>query len=306
MAKRRGGELRCHHDYNSPGRTWRQLELGRFRRGALPDILGLTQETRRSIRRVLKRFGAMIGPASPSSVRFVDIERFVAALQAKGLGPATVNKHLRHLSSAFTAAIDREYVERSPVRRRHFQRVLKKLIRVLSPAEQAALLAACPGEDWETFIHTLLHTGVRLNQLRPVIWDDLQLDLDPPGPSMKVAPQKGVGERRVPLVAETARRILRLKPRSMSLGGPFLVLGSTSTVQRMFRKIVARAGIKHCTLHDLRRTFCTRLAELDVNQTIVQTMAGHASPATTATFYQRINQDVQREAVERLARDMAG
>lgn len=422
-------------------------EWTRFVAEHCQTILGLSPASQRSIRRALKRFGAIIGPASPAAVRFVDVERFVAALQARGLAPATINKHLRHLSSAFNAAIDREYIDRSPVRRRHFQRVPKKLIRVLSPAEQAELLGACPNEVWRTFLYTLLHTGVRLNQLRPITWDDLDLDLGPgaPEPSMKVCPQKGVDERRVPLTTNIVQKLRRLKiarrqldggplvgmvnstmylhfhrivaragiqhctladvrqtfgasadpahlrrqtrnptrvlspaeqtavlnaclsdewrvlvclllttglPREqlcrarwndfdflsesptvrvdaqrgfevaehcvpipceavehllklravkLCLSGPFIGLGSTSTVQRIFRRILARSGIKRCTLHDMRRTFCSRLAELDVNQTTIQSLAGHASPATTALYYQRVKPSAQRAAVERLA-----
>lgn len=264
---------------------------------------GLAHETQRSIRKTLERFGTIISPASLETVRFVDLERFVSALRAKGLAPASINKDLRNLNSAFNAAIDREYIDRSPIRRRHFQRVIKKLIRVLSPSEQAALLAACPNEQWRTFIYTLLATGVRLNQLRPVSWDYLDLDQQP---TLRVRPQKGANERRLPLSAETTQRLRRLQAMTMPFSGPFTGLGSTSTVQRWFRRIRISAGIKHCTLHDLRKTFCSRLAELGVNQAVVQALAGHASAATTAAYYQRIQQDVQRAAIERLAADMAG
>ncbi|MCH7591309.1 MAG: site-specific integrase [Planctomycetes bacterium] len=57
-----------------------------------------------------------------------------------------------------------------------------------------------------------------------------------------------------------------------------------------------------CTIHDLRRTFCTDLARLGVNQAIVQGLAGHASAATTATYYQNINDDMRRDAVAKLAK----
>ncbi len=55
-------------------------------------------------------------------------------------------------------------------------------------------------------------------------------------------------------------------------------------------------------VHDLRRTFCTDLAKLGVNQLVVQQLAGHANSKTTEVFYQRVDDDTKRDAVERLAK----
>ena len=269
----------------------------------LLTISGLAPKSRSSIEHTLRRFGDIIRPDSPAAICFVNIENFVSQLRDAGLQPATINKELRNLSSTFNAAIDREYIQRSPVRRRHYQHVVPKIIRVLAPGEQDALLDACPNEQWQTFVFTLLTAGIRLNQLRPTTWGDYDLGEQP---TLRVRSQKRGAERLLPLAAETARRLQRLKAQTLQAGGPFLEFGHTRSVQRCFRQIVARARIKYCTIHDLRRTFCTRLAELGVNEVVVQNLAGHASIQTTSQFYQKISQSVQRTAIERLAKDMAG
>ena len=64
--------------------------------------------------------------------------------------------------------------------------------------------------------------------------------------------------------------------------------------------IVKAAGIERCTIHDLRRTFCTDLARLGVNQLVVQRLGGHSCAATTATYYTHINDATKRDAVARL------
>ena len=57
-----------------------------------------------------------------------------------------------------------------------------------------------------------------------------------------------------------------------------------NNVRRGFVAIVARSGIPHCTIHDLRRTFCTLVSSI-AGPKDVQTLAGHASLETTMTYY---------------------
>ena len=57
-----------------------------------------------------------------------------------------------------------------------------------------------------------------------------------------------------------------------------------------------RAGLTHCTLHDLRRTFCSYLAMNGVNEAIVQRLAGHVSITTTLNHYTDIFPEGHRSA----------
>jgi integrase len=50
-------------------------------------------------------------------------------------------------------------------------------------------------------------------------------------------------------------------------------------------QVVKRAGLPHCTLHDLRRTFCTYLAACGTDVLAAQKLAGHSSPTVTARSY---------------------
>lgn len=55
----------------------------------------------------------------------------------------------------------------------------------------------------------------------------------------------------------------------------------TDLVPRLFKN----ADITHCTLHDLRRAFCTYLAACGVDPLAAQKLAGHSSPAVTSKHY---------------------
>lgn len=50
-------------------------------------------------------------------------------------------------------------------------------------------------------------------------------------------------------------------------------------------RLVKRAGLSHCTTHDLRRTFCTYLAACGTDMLAAQKLAGHSSPTVTAKSY---------------------
>ena len=79
-------------------------------------------------------------------------------------------------------------------------------------------------------------------------------------------------------------------------------------VERYIGKIVERyqisdgqnaSGIKPATPHDLRRTFATRLLDKGVDVSLVKTLMGHASVATTA-LYDRRGEESLREAAKKI------
>ena len=77
-------------------------------------------------------------------------------------------------------------------------------------------------------------------------------------------------------------------------------------VERYIGKIVERyqqnigqGAAKPATPHDLRRTFATRLLDKGVDVSLVKTLMGHASVATTA-LYDRRGEDSLREAASKI------
>ena len=68
-------------------------------------------------------------------------------------------------------------------------------------------------------------------------------------------------------------------------------------IQRTWRHLVKRAGIPHADIHSLRRTFISGLVAAGVQQSIMTSVAGHQSPATTYRYYTSIPSEACREAV---------
>lgn len=107
-------------------------------------------------------------------------------------------------------------------------------------------------------------------------------------------------DRKQHLDPKAVKMLRGLQADTLKDGGPFRSI-SPSWAPHRFKQIVEAAGISPIVLHDLRVTFCSRLAELDVNQTVVQHLAGHSSSATTAKFYQGVAPSTKRDAIKRLS-----
>jgi integrase len=229
-------------------------------------------------------------------------EEFLAA-RLKNVAPATANKNLRTLKGIFGAAARRGYVRANPFQHVSPARELEKEVRVLSEAEIESLVSACPDLRWRCFVCLALTTGLRRGELVNLEWDDVDLDEGMIRVRCKAGYRTKSGKNRgVPLISEVAPALRALREES----GEGYVFGVgrgrrwRNTLSRPFAEIVRRAGIEPCTIHDLRKTFISHLANAGENQAVVQKLAGHASMATTLKHYTRILPETLRKAPAKL------
>jgi len=73
-----------------------------------------------------------------------------------------------------------------------------------------------------------------------------------------------------------------------------------NTVSHTFSKMVARAGLPHLRLHDLRHLHATMLLKSGTHPRIVQERLRHSSIATTSDTYSHTVPGLQKAAAERL------
>lgn len=82
---------------------------------------------------------------------------------------------------------------------------------------------------------------------------------------------------------------------------------SRQNLPRGFQALRRRAGVPHCTFHDLRKSFCTNLAGR-VPLPVVQELAGHADIRTTRRHYLQVRDEqvvAARPAVDKVLNDAA-
>jgi len=250
----------------------------------------------------LRALERCIGPERMTDIDSRAVEKFIAARRRK-VRPATVNKDLRTLRAIFAKAVKRGYLKQNPFDGVKRLREPERPIRVLTTDEIERLLAAAPSLRWKALIYLALTTGMRLGELTHLEWDDVDLASGVVTVQNKSGWQTKSGKIRHLALTEQAIEMLgKLKARAKGNtvfetrdGRPM-----ANNIQRQFRAIVGRAGIRHCTMHDLRRTFVSYLAMAGINEAIVQKLAGHASITTTLRHYTHILPDSLRRAQESL------
>jgi len=134
-------------------------------------------------------------------------------------------------------------------------------------------------------------------------WEDLDLEAGPGYIRCTTSWQsKTRHSRAIAWSDETSRRLAEW--RLSRLGETYVFdtegqreRGYYRHIQPKFAAAVKAAKIKHWTMHDIRRTVGTRLAEANVNDAVAAAYLGHADIRTTVKFYQRIRPEVLRETV---------
>lgn len=186
---------------------------------------------------------------------------------------------------------------------------------ILSRKETLQVINATRKQRYRVFFLTVYSMGLRLGE-------GLQIqvgDIDGARQRLHVRNPKGGRDRYVPLPAltlETLRRFWKThhNPRLLfpnPTGSIRLVRGATGPmdrggVQQAIKAAVADCGIhRKITLHSLRHGYATHLLELGVDLREIQTILGHASPATTAR-YTRLTEVTSNHATDQIEQMLSG
>lgn len=228
------------------------------------------------------------------------IEKYLAH-RLGNVSRATANKNLRTLSASLNRAVERGYLAENPAEDIDQVREPERDIRVLSAEEVEKLLGACHSTRWRALVTLAVTTGMRLGEMQALRWEDV--DLEKGAVEVKNTPDhrtKSGKNRTLPLPEETVQVLDRL-----DRNGPYVFHTSTgrpwnNNLQRGFRRIVEKAGVEYCSIHDLRRTFISHLAMEGASAAVVKKLAGHASIRTTQKYYTRIMPDAVKSAADRL------
>ena len=184
--------------------------------------------------------------------------------------------------------------------------------RVVKPSEIFALFRTCQedlspaGARDAALIAILAGAGLRRSEAVSINLIDFDSDIG----ALQVRKGKGAKERTVYLPDGAKAALIKWilirgnAPGSLLCpvrrGGHIEIKQMTDqTVMLIVEKRATLAGVGKLSPHDFRRTFITNLLDSGADLLTVQSLAGHASPATTSR-YDRRGESAKRKAVQQL------
>jgi integrase len=233
---------------------------------------------------------AAIGPA--------DLRQWRSSLEKKGLSAATVNGSLRIISSAFERARRLGYIQANPCLGLESLKDEEKGEKDCFTTEQIkALLQEAKGTDWEGAILAGINTGLRRGDLTNLTWDLIDTgSKDTWFLSVKTSKR---GKYVFLPVHPDLREWLESRTRGVGKAPVFPDLfgksgSGKSGISMQFKRLMERAGVwgrvlrtgkgkgrttTSLTLHSMRDTFISRLANAGVAEDVRMKLVAHQTKA---------------------------
>lgn len=197
---------------------------------------------------------------------------------------ASVNRELALLRRMLNIAEREGWIVRSPFR--NGESLIspadeRQRTRILSPAEEAKLLAACEHPQRRhlaPIVICALDTGMRLGEILSLSWSDI--DFENGSITIRASNTKTQTARVVSLTKRLRFALERLQEGQQ---GAQTVFGIT-TVKHSFTAARRVAGLDGVRFHDLRHTAATRLVQGHLALAEVGRILGHTQPRTTYRY----------------------
>ncbi|HVS75833.1 MAG TPA: site-specific integrase [Steroidobacteraceae bacterium] len=231
-----------------------------------------------------------------------------------GYAPNTLRMARNPIAAALTLAVRWDIIRHNPCQQIPLPAPPKRAGIAWTTEEYRRFLAhkgAGRHPRWGIVWRFALTTGVRVGELAALAWEDVDLDAGTvtiartvtrgaDGGTVIGAFAKTSASRRVlPLDPDViaALRPLRALPKALLFpagdGGPL----TRRTIGQALERAAAAADVPRATMHDLRRTWISRMIEAGVNPEIVATLAGHTSVVLTLDKYTRSTEQQRRDSI---------
>jgi len=217
----------------------------------------------------------------------------------KKLAPATANKVLIFLSSAFNIAIDLEIdgVSENPTKGIKEYKLNNAKERYITKAEASRLLEAI--NDTEQNIHLkyivpmLILTGARRGEVLKAKREDFNLNQ-----LTWTIPTSKSGKKRILPITPQLLELYHSIPKSES---PYLFTSLKTnkpyvTIYSSWNSARVKAGLKDVRMHDLRHSFASALVNSGRSLYEVQTLLGHSTSTMTQRYAHLSNEALMSAA----------
>lgn len=263
------------------------------------------------------------GDRPAASIRPYEIADWLDTL---GKAPATLNRYKVTFSSIYRYGKQRDKIQVNPAREVTQQKLNNGVIRYLKPEEErrlrAVLQAAVDGcgpqnaQRRKRLLHRIyeldvaLGTGMRKSEQYGLRWTDVDFDRR----VITLRDTKNGSSRTVPMIEDVLFAFKQLKKLSLKRKdrasarpnvAPEDVVFGIGDNKKWWDGALKQARIKNFRWHDLRHTFCSRLAQAGVSLKVIQEAAGHKTIAMSAR-YAHMDHTTLQKAMAVLNREQAG
>ena len=223
----------------------------------------------------------------PLAARRVDLARYLQALEAAALSPATIARRLVAVRGYYSYCVDEDALGASPAARIKTRRQRSQTaIRSLTTTDLARLLTAADAHSPRLSALTwlLATTGLRISEACGARIQDLH---GAPDQTWLDVTCKGNLRRSVPLTGPAQQRVATLIAGRDA--GPLFATRTGTPLERhsaarTLRRIAANLDLGPFSPHVLRHTFVTLARANGCALEDVQDAVGHADPATTRRY----------------------
>jgi len=233
---------------------------------------GVRASTMESARRYLTgRYFKPLFNKPLAKVTQSDVEQCLDAITQKPTRGAAE----RRLSAFYVWAIRKSHAASNPVA---FTEPVKKppgRDRVLSADEIKKVWDALDDDDLGKIIKLLLLTGCRANEIGRLKWSELNLE----SATLTLQPERCKNGRAhtlplPPMALQIIQQVEKRDGRDFLFGkwGP-----NGFTFWERQKALIGPLGLAHWTIHDLRRTTATQMAELGIEPHVIEAILNHVS-----------------------------
>jgi integrase len=300
VAERRLAELITERERERAGivaplcqRTAAQKPLAEHLDDFVADLFALGR-TQAYVSHVRTRVRALLKACKWTTASEVNPDAFVTwrAHQTQ-IGPKTLNEYLNSFKAFMNWLVAQgrfpenplRHVKKADVRGKQQQR------RAFTDEEFKRLIDAAT--DQKLLYLTAAFTGLRMGELRQLIWNDVKIDHEKPHIIARAATTKNRRQAIIPLHPELIPLLAASKGSAKPNTPVFTSTCCHHAVSaRRFVADLEKAGIariddmgRKLDFHCLRYTFATKLARMGVSQRMAQELLRHSDPRLTANIY---------------------
>ncbi|MHC4882115.1 MAG: tyrosine-type recombinase/integrase [Planctomycetota bacterium] len=254
-------------------------------------VQGVTEGTLYEHSLSLRNFERIVGKCNSKQITQNVIDKFILE-RTDEVRKATLNKDIRNIKTFVYWCRGQRYlngnlklkelkIEERPVKSLNDSQVKKLLIASqLYPAMKMRIFLA-------------LATGLRNGDINSLKISDIDFE------DNCICTKNKKSKKSMPSRPVSAGVMSELSKYVCSLDVGQTKLFRTKFSYRKWRKICEKAGLADLKFHDLRKTFCSLLAQNGVSTAVTQRLLEHSSPTLTNKVYTNVD-PVLRSAVEQL------